>query len=250
MDRLSQGWPARHRSQPRRPWKHLLKKGVPCGPIDEVERAAFAAQEKKKRVVVNDRMQRGYVYSPDRARGQEFRSRVQAAAHALGAAQDRRLRREIHDRLPRRVPGRVVRAREALRRAPRTRAEFLQGQRIAAPQSWRAKGWIHPDDPRGWFQWYCRYYMGRRAPDDARQIRRWKNIRRHLAQIEKHCARRDLRAARASASRSCTGPTTRARSSGIWNPRDYQAMDVRTRILEAALRLLGEGGAQQSPSRA
>ena len=58
---------------------------------------------------------------------------------------------------------------------------------------WRRKGWIHPDDPRGWFQWYCRYYMGRRMLDeDNRQIKRWKAIRRHVHQLQLACEPGDL----------------------------------------------------------
>ena len=66
---------------------------------------------------------------------------------------------------------------------------------VKASQSiseWRKKGWINKDDPRGWFQWYCRYYMGRRHIDDVRQIKRWVNMRRHIMWLQGACRRGDL----------------------------------------------------------
>jgi hypothetical protein len=57
---------------------------------------------------------------------------------------------------------------------------------------WRRKGWVSGQDPRGWFQWYCRYYLGRRSSDDDRQIRRWRAFRRHVQQLRNACERGDL----------------------------------------------------------
>jgi len=57
---------------------------------------------------------------------------------------------------------------------------------------WQQKGWIHKDDPLGWFLWYCRYYQGRRHDDDERQIKRWKAYRRHLSQVGLNCQPGDM----------------------------------------------------------
>lgn len=144
------------------------------------------------RIVVHDKMQDGYRYELTAKTGEEF-------------APDFRPMLTPKEMLALGVFGGVY-MRDCVDEFPKdwfTHAKFATGARdctlnlfgVCASQplrEWERKGWIHNDDPRGWFQWYCRYYLGRRHEDDARQIKRWHAIRRHIAQVQHNCMPGDL----------------------------------------------------------
>ncbi len=152
-------------------------------------------ETRPKKVIVNDKMQNNYTYLLIEPIGKNFDSRFKPDLTpkqmlALG------------------VFGGVY-MRDCLKEFPKDwfiKAKFQKlgsyyhdpnlnffGVNASQPLSvWREKGWINPQDPRGWFQWYCRYYMGRRSEDDIRQIKRWIAIRRHIMQIKKNCSPGDL----------------------------------------------------------
>ena len=144
-----------------------------------------------KKVVVNDRMQKKYVYFLTEPAGKNFHPDFKpdlTPAQMLAAG-------VFGGRYMTDCTGEFPAAWFAKAKLSKLRNPKLNcfGVNASQPLSvWREKGWIHPDDPRGWFQWYCRYWMGRRGPDDARQIARWKAIRRHSAQIRANCMKGDL----------------------------------------------------------
>jgi hypothetical protein len=146
----------------------------------------------KQRVVVNDRMQTNYVYCRTEPAGKNFAPQFRPQLTpkqmlALGVFGGKYMT-DCHAEFPSAWF-------ERAKLSPGRRDARINYFGVNASQSlatWRRNGWIHPQDPRGWFQWYCRYYLGRRTSDDRRQIRRWRAIARHVAAIRKHCEPRDL----------------------------------------------------------
>jgi hypothetical protein len=140
-----------------------------------------------KRIVVNDRMQQGYVYTVTEPIGKnfdpDFRPQLTPKDMLELGVFGGKYMTDCQDEFPK------TWFRKAKLSPDGADPELnLFGVDASQPLSvWRAKGWIWEDDPRGWFQWYCRYYLGRRTADDERQIKRWRNMRRHVAQIQKNC---------------------------------------------------------------
>jgi hypothetical protein len=57
----------------------------------------------------------------------------------------------------------------------------------------KGNSWIYGDDPRGWGEWYFRYYLGRRDPSvDQKQISRWNGIKRFIGSLRKECKQGDM----------------------------------------------------------
>jgi hypothetical protein len=147
---------------------------------------------KRRKVTVNDRMQKNYVYYLTEPVGKNFHPEFKPELTpqqmlemgVFGGKYMTDCRREFPKDW-------FVRA----KLCPERHDPELNYFAVNASQPlavWREKEWIYHEDPRGWFQWYCRYYLGRRCPDDGRQIKRWKAMRRHIAQIKKHCRKGDL----------------------------------------------------------
>jgi len=144
------------------------------------------------RVEVHDRMQQGYVYERTEPAGRNFHPDFHPELTPkemleLGVFGGKYLT-DCTEEFP---AAWFKRAKLCPRRHDPTLNYF--GVLASQPLStWEAKGWIYHEDPRGWFQWYCRYYQGRRCPDDTRQIRRWRAFARHIGQVRKNCRPSDV----------------------------------------------------------
>jgi hypothetical protein len=149
-------------------------------------------RKKPIKVIVNDKMQRSYIYYLTASMGSDFDDDFQPELTPkqmleLGVFGGKYMT-DCQKEFPKNWFAKA-------KLNPEKHDPKLNFFQINASQSlgeWQKHDWIYPQDPRGWFQWYCRYFMGRRCPDDVRQIKRWKAIKRHWGAVKKNCYAGDL----------------------------------------------------------
>lgn len=146
-----------------------------------------------KEIIVHDTMQEGYTYMISEAEGKNFHPDFKPDLTpkemlALGVFGGKYMT-DCRDEFPRDwFDGAKISTEKY-----DVDLNFFQVRASQSLAQWRQKRWIYHDDPRGWFQWYARYYLGRRiSGEDERQIRRWKAMSRHIAQIRNNCRGGDI----------------------------------------------------------
>jgi len=146
----------------------------------------------KKKITVNDLMQKGYVYYLTEPSGRNFHPEFKPELTPKQMLEMGVFGGKYMTDCRKEFPASWFARAKLCHERHDPELNFF-GVNASQPLAvWREKGWIHPDDPRGWFQWYCRYYMGRRGEDDLRQVKRWKAITRHITQLKKNCMKGDL----------------------------------------------------------
>jgi len=147
---------------------------------------------KPVRVEVNDKMQKNYVYWRTKRIGREFRAGFKPDLTPKQMLELGVFGGKYMNDCQREFPVSWFKKAKLFSHRYNASLNYF-GVRASQPLAvWQKKGWIYEEDPRGWFQWYCRYYSGRRCVDDLRQIARWRAVRRHIAQLKNHCDREDL----------------------------------------------------------
>lgn len=150
---------------------------------------------KTKKIISHDELQKGYTYELVAEEGKEFDT-------------DFKPQLTPKEMMKVGIMGGAYFSKDALKEFPKewykdaklssdekqyVELNFFEVKASQSRTQWQKKGWIYKDDPRGWIQWYFRYYLGRRLPvEDQRQIKRWKAYARHASQVVKNCKTKDF----------------------------------------------------------
>jgi hypothetical protein len=146
-----------------------------------------------KKIVVNDLMQKGYTYYLTEPVGKNFDSEFKPELTPQQMLELGVFGGKYMTDTKKEFPAEWFKKAKLCHERHDPELNFFKVNASQSLKVWRQKKWIYKDDPRGWFQWYCRYYMGRRLPwEDERQIKRWKAIKRHIAQLKKNCSLKDF----------------------------------------------------------